>query len=149
VKLLVALLFIIPLAADPDTPASGIFIIKKPGRKDPCDQQLKMLIGSRMVCILKQPLVQVAELEYVTDILYDPVIQCNHLNLGLSSESVKTLNQTVGILPKTEFALVVNNHVICIFKIEDSLNTRYLRIGQDLDMKSLVTVYDALKKIDF
>ena len=148
-KILLALFIIVSLAADPDTPASGIFITKKPGRKDPCDQQVKMLIGTKMICILKQPLIALDELESVSDIRYDPIFKSNHLDLGLSPECVTTINKTVSILPHTEFALVLNNQVICIFKIDESLKSRYLRIGQDLDIRSLETVHNALKTIDF
>lgn len=132
-----------------EAPRSGIFIIKKPGRKDPCEQELKMLIGGKKVCVLKKPIVSVDELEYATDILYDPVIECNYVNIGLSPGSVKTLNQTIHTLPKTQFALVVNDDVICIFTIHERLDTRYIKIGTDLDIKSLMIVRDALKKVQY
>lgn len=106
-----------------------------------------MLIGSKRVCILDEPIVKIDELEYVTDILYDHLIKCNYIDLGWSSASVNILNQTNTLVPKPEFALVVNNDVICIFKIEEGLKTRYLRIGQDLDIKGLMIVHDALAKV--
>lgn len=108
-----------------------------------------MLIGPKRVCILKEPIVRVDELEYVTDIKFDPLLDCNYVDLGLSKESVKVLNQTVSILPDAEFALVVDNQVICIFEIQESMDTRYLRLGRDLDIKSLETLRDTLRKIDF
>lgn len=148
-KLLVALFLVLPFMTDVETPTSGIFIVKKPSRKDPCETVLKMLIGPKRVCILKEPVVRVDELEYVTDIKFDPLLECNYVDLGLSKESVKVLNQTISILPNAEFALVVDNHVICLFKIQDSMNTRYLRLGQNLDIKSLETLRDTLRKIDF
>lgn len=92
---------------------------------------------------------RVDELEYVTDIKFDPLLDCNYVDLGLSKESVKVLNQTVSILPDAEFALVVDNQVICIFEIQESMDTRYLRLGRDLDIKSLETLRDTLRKIDF
>lgn len=108
-----------------------------------------MLIGSKRVCILKEPIVKIDELEYVTDILYDQLIRCNYIDLGLSAASVNTLNQTNALLPNSEFALVVNDDVICIFKIDGGIKTRYLRIGQDLDIKGLMIVHDALAQVRF
>jgi hypothetical protein len=132
-----------------ETPTSGIFIIKKPGRKDPCEQELKMLIGGRKVCVLRKPIVSVNGLEYVTDILYDPVLKRNHVNLGLSSRGVSTLNQTVRSITKPEFAIVVNNTVIAIFVINERLSENFLRLGTDLDLKDLETVRDALQEVKF
>jgi len=108
-----------------------------------------MLIGVKRVCILKKPIVSVDELEYVTDILYDPIIEANYIKLGFSSASVLTLNQTVSTLPTVEFAVVVDDDVICLFKIQEKLQDRYIKIGYDLDNKSLTMVRDALKKVQF
>ena len=108
-----------------------------------------MLIGVKRVCILKKPIVSVDELEYVTDILYDPIIEANYIKLGFSSASVLTLNQTVSTLPTVEFAVVVDDDVICLFKIREKLQDRYIKIGYDLDNKSLTMVRDALKKVQF
>ena len=108
-----------------------------------------MLIGVKRVCVLMKPIVSVDELEYVTDILYDPIVETNYIKLGFSSASVHTLNQTVSTLPKVEFAVVVEDDVICIFTIEEKLHDRYIKIGYDLDNKSLMVVRDALKKVRF
>jgi hypothetical protein len=130
-----------------DGPPSGIYIIKKPSRKNPCEQELKMLIGGKKICILQRPILTVDELEYITDILYDPVIECNHINVGLSSKGVNTLNQTISLMPQTEFALVVEGDVIGIFNIQGRLNDRFLRLGTDLDLENLKVVKNALKKV--
>ena len=126
---------------------SGIFIVKKPGRKDPCEQELKMLIGGRKVCVLRKPIIDAAEIEYVTDILYDPVLKRNHVNIGLSASSVRTLNRTVSSITKPEFAIVVNNNVIGIFVINEKLTENFLRIGTDLELKDLEAVRDALEEL--
>lgn len=104
-----------------------------------------MLIGGRKVCVLKKPIIQVDEIEYVTDILYDPVLKRNHVNLGLSASSVKTLNRTVSSITKPEFAIVVNNNVIGIFMINEKLTENFLRLGTDLELKDLEAVKDALE----
>ena len=141
------LLFALVSFSEP--PSSGIFIVKKPSKKNPCEQDLKMLIGVKRVCVLKKPIVAVDELEYVTDILYDPIVETNYIKLGFSSASVLTLNQTVSTLPTVEFAVVVEDDVICIFTIQEKLQDRYIKIGYDLDSKSLTMVRDALKKVQF
>ncbi len=106
-----------------------------------------MLIGGRKVCILKKPIIDANEIEYVTDILYDPVLKRNHVNIGLSASSVRTLNRTVSSITKPEFAIVVNNNVIGIFVINEKLTENFLRVGTDLDLKDLEAVRDALEEI--
>ena len=141
------LLFALVSFSEPQS--SGIFIVKKPSKKNPCEQDLKMLIGVKRVCVLTKAIVSVDELEYVTDILYDPIVKTNYIKLGFSSASVLTLNQTVSTLPTVEFAVVVDDDVICLFKIQEKLQDRYIKIGYDLDNKSLTMVRDALKKVQF
>ena len=106
-----------------------------------------MLIGGRKVCVLKKPIIDAKEIEYVTDILYDPVLKRNHINIGLSSSSVKTLNRTVSSITRPEFAIVVNNSVIGIFVINEKLTENFLRIGTDIELKDLEAVRDALEEI--
>ena len=77
------------------------------------------------------------------------LFNANYIKLGFSSASVITLNQTVSTLPTVEFAVVVDDDVICIFKIQEKLDDRYIKIGYDLDNKSLMMVRDALKKVQF
>lgn len=137
-------IFLTALFAFSEASTSGIFIIKKPTKKNPCEQELKMLIGGKNVCVLKKPILSIGALEYVTDILYDPKNKSNYVDLGLSSTSVNTLNQTISILPKTQFALVVDSKVVCIFTIHEKMDTRYIRIGKDLDQKNLAVVHDIL-----
>lgn len=137
-------ILLIGLFAFSEASKSGIFIIKKPTKKNPCEQELKMLIGGKNVCVLKKPILGISALEYVTDILYDPTLKSNYIDLGLSSTSVNTLNQTISILPKTQFALVVESRVVCIFTINEKMETRYIRIGRDLDQKNLAVVHDVL-----
>lgn len=106
-----------------------------------------MLIGGRKVCVLKKPIIDAKEIVYVTDILYDPVLKRNHVNIGLSASSVKTLNRTVSSLTHPEFAIVANNNVIGIFVINEKLTENFLRVGTDLDLKDLEAVKDALEEI--
>jgi hypothetical protein len=132
-----------------DAPNSGIFIVKKPTKKNPCEQELRMLVGGKRVCVLKKPIIGIDEFEYVTDILYDPVIKRNYINLGLSQSSINRLNQTVTSIPKAEFALVVTDDVIGTFTIHEKLVERHLRMGTDLDLKNLEMVRDVLKKVQY
>ena len=85
-----------------------------------------MLIGVKRVCVLKKPIISIDEIEYVTDLLYDPIVQCNYIKLGFSPESVATLNKTASTLPTVEFAIVLDDNVICIFKIKEKLDLRYI-----------------------
>jgi len=105
-----------------------------------------MLIGGKKVCILSRPIVESDDFEYSTDILYNEVDKINYVNLGLSGQSVNTLNQTIKMLPDAEFALVVDHSVICIFTIRERMDVRHLSIGDDIDTKDLIVVRDVLKK---
>ncbi|WP_276374711.1 hypothetical protein [Chryseolinea sp. H1M3-3] len=140
---------LIGLLAFSEPPTSGIFIVKKPIKRDRCEQELKMLIGTKRVCILKKPLLQLDELEYVTEILYDPVAKHHHIDLGLSSSSINKLNQTTNFLPDAQFALVVDNMVVCTFSIQEKIATRYLRLGTDLDTRSLAIVQNTLSQVQY
>ena len=124
----------------------GIFIIHKASKKNPCEQELKMLIGGKKICTLTRPIIGSDGFEYATDILYNEERKVNFINLGLSPKSVSTLNQTIKVLPDTEFALVINADVICTFTIHDRMNTNYISLGDDLDTKELMAIRDALKK---
>ncbi len=143
------LVLLISLTSFSEVPPSGIFIVRKPVKKNRCAQELKMLVGEKKVCILKKPLINIDELEYVTGILYDPIVKLNYIKLGLSSESVKNLNETNNFLLDTQFALVVESDVICIFTIQENFTERFLRIGFDLDLQNLTLVHKALKKVNY
>ena len=105
-----------------------------------------MLIGGQRICILPRPIVTGDGFAYSTDILYNEEQRFNYVNLGLTSKSVSTLNQTIKMLPDTEFALVVDASVICTFTIHDKMDISYISIGDDLDTKDLMIVRDVLKK---
>ena len=110
-------------------------------------QKLKMLVGTKRICLAKRPIIGTDEIEYVTEILYDPVFKSNYINLGLSSKSVSALNETNTFIPDAQFALVIENEVICTFIIHERFTDRFLRIGSDLDANTLIVVHHALKKL--
>jgi hypothetical protein len=111
-------------------------------------QKLKMLVGTKRICIAKMPIISTDDIEYVTEILYDPILKLNYINLGLSSKSVSALNETNNFLQDAQFALVSENEVICTFIIHETLSDRFLRIGSDLDANNLTVVHNALKKLN-
>jgi hypothetical protein len=88
------ILLLTALVSFSQVPYSGIYVVRKPLRRSPCQQELKMLIGEKKICMLKKPIISIDQLEYVTDILYDPVVKSHYIKLGLSAESIKVLNQT-------------------------------------------------------
>ena len=108
-----------------------------------------MIVRKTKVCISKKPIVQIEELEYATDIQYDPMRKTHHIDVGISSAGVRTLNKTVTSLPSTKFALVIQDDVICIFLIEQEIGIRSIRIGEDAQLKDLTLIRDALKKVEF
>jgi hypothetical protein len=140
---------LIAISALVEPPLAGIFIIKKPSKKNPCDVEVQMLIGAKRVCILEKPIVTVEELEYATDVVYDASLNYHYVDLGISSASVNILNQTISVLPKAEFALVIDGSVICVFTIHERVDKRYIRLGEDLDFKNVLRVRDALRKVKY
>jgi len=140
---------LIAISALIDPPLAGIFIINHPSKKNPCDVEVQMLIGTKRVCILEKPIVTVDELEYATDVLYDASRKYHYVDLGISSSSVNILNQTISVLPKSEFALVIDGSVICVFTINERVDKRYIRLGEDLDFKNVIRVRNALRKVKY
>lgn len=108
-----------------------------------------MIVGKTKVCISKKPIILIEELEYATDIQYDPMHKTHHIDVGISSAGIQTLNKTVSSLPRTKFALVIQDEVICIFFIEQEIGIRSIRIGEDAQLKDLALIRDALKKVEF
>jgi hypothetical protein len=131
-----------------EIPPAGIYIVVTPPKKIPCTQKLKMLVGTKRICVAKMPIIGADEIEYVTEILYDPILKLNYINIGLSSKCVSALNETNNFLHDAQYALVADNEIICTFIIHEPLSVRFLRIGSDLDVNNLAVVRNALKKLN-
>ena len=129
------------------TVSSGIYIIYEPPKKGKCAQELKMLIGKRKVCVSKKPILGTEEIEYITAILYDPKHKLHYVNIGISSTSVVILNKVFQALPKSQFALVLDDKVLCFFIVEKEITIRTIRVGEGVSLKTLTTVHNELKKI--
>jgi len=129
--------------------ASGFYIIYKPPKKTPCEKELRMLVRQAKVCISKKPIINIEELDYITEIQYDPNSKKNYVDIGISSAGIQILNKAANSLPDTKFALVLQDDVICIFSIKEEIGIRYIRIGEDAELKDLILVHDALSKAKF
>lgn len=108
-----------------------------------------MVVGKTKVCLSKKPIIRIEELEYATEVQYDPKYKVHYIDVGMSSAGVQTLNKTVNSLPGSKFALVIENDVVCIFIIEREIELRSIRIGEDAQLKDLVMIHDVLKKVEF
>lgn len=139
----------IDLGAQTDELLSGIYIMTTPPKKVPCSNEARMIIGNQKVCISKKPIVSGSELTYATDIQYDPKYELHYIDIGLSSAGARTLSQTIESLPESQFALVLNNQVICLFKLNSGFTIRSFRIGNDILLKDLTTIHEALKNVKF
>lgn len=128
---------------------SGIYIIVTPPKKFPCSNEAKMIIGNQKICISKKPIVAASQLTYATDIQYDPKFQMHYIDIGVSTAGSNILAQTIESLPDTQFALALNNQVICIFKLNTSFTIRSFRIGNDIPLKDLTTIHEVLKNVKF
>lgn len=127
-------------------PGAGIFIIQEAPKKGICANEMKMVVGKLRVCLAKKPILPLDQVEYSTDIKYDPVVKGHYLDVGITGYAMSTLNLTVGSLPDAQFALVVDGEVICIFKVDVELPSRSIRIGDDIDLREL-KVLDAKLKV--
>ena len=136
------------MSAQTDT-LSGIYIMSTPVRKVPCTNEARMIIGNQKICISKKPIVATSELTYATDIQYDPKYQMHYIDIGLSATGARILSQTIESLPDSQFALALNNQVICVFTLNTGFTIRSFRIGNDIQLKDLTVINDILKDVKF
>jgi len=106
-----------------------------------------MVIDEVKLCISKKPIVLVDEIAYITGIKYDPVIESYYIDIGFTPAGMVTLQKTYTSLPNTQFALVVDNGIVCIFSVDVDIAIRSIRIGQDAPLKNLQTIRGILSKI--
>ena len=143
--ILAILLFL--LASLQEEESSGIYIVLKPLKKTTCENELKMVIDQAKLCISKKPIVTVDQIDFITPIKYDPVIESYYIDVGFSPTAMVTLNRTYTSLPNTKFALVINNDIVCVFTVREEIAIKSVRIGQDAPLKDLQTIRDILSKI--
>lgn len=143
-----AILFISICCLYQETPGpAGIYIIQEPFKKGMCANESKMVIGKKRVCLSKKPILSQEEIEYSTDIKYDPLFKVHYIEVGVSSLARNTLNKTVTSLPDTKFALVLGGEVICLFLIQHEFAGR-IRVGEDVTLSELKLIEQRLKNID-
>jgi preprotein translocase subunit SecD len=128
---------------------SGIYIMVTPQRKVPCGNEAKMIVNNQKICISKKPIIAASQLTYATDIQYDPTYQMHYIDIGLSPAGSSILSQTIESLPDTQFALALNDQVICVFKMNQSFTIRSFRIGADIQLKDLTAIHEVLKDVKF
>jgi len=144
-KILVILLFFLTSFQEEEN--SGIYIVLKPLKKTACENELKMVIDQVKLCISKKPIVMVDEIAYITAIKYDPIIESYYIDIGFSPEAMVTLQQTYTSLPNTQFALVVDSDIICVFTVREEIAVKSIRIGQDAPLKNLQIIREILSKV--
>jgi hypothetical protein len=144
-KVLVILLFFLTSFQEEDS--SGVYIVIKPLKKTSCENELKMVIDQTKLCISKKPIVTVGQIDYITAIKYDPIIESYYIDIGFNPEAMVILNRTYTSLPNTQFALVVDNGVVCVFSVKEEILVKSIRIGQDAPLKQLQAIREILSKI--
>ncbi|MEJ7645416.1 MAG: hypothetical protein WKF87_12540 [Chryseolinea sp.] len=127
----------------------GIYIINPNTKRLNCDNEMKMIVGKVKICLSKKPIVRKDALSYATDIRYDPVYKEHYIELGLSSEAGQILFKTVGSLPESKFALALEGDVICIFSLPNPTPPRSIKIGNDVGLRDLTLIHNALNKVEF
>lgn len=106
-----------------------------------------MLVGKTKFCISPKPIIEIDELEYVTDILYDDKLKVHYINIGISSSGMNTLNQIRRAMPNAEFGYVMENNVIGRFRLHEGIiYARYMKLGMDVDLKTVKMIQAIFKK---
>jgi hypothetical protein len=126
---------------------SGIYIVLKPLKKTSCENELKMVIDQTKLCISKKPILAVDAISYITAIKYDALIESYYIDIGFTNEGMVTLQRTYTSLPNTQFAMVVDDEIVCVFAVKEEIAVRSIRIGQDAPLKNLQVIRETLSKI--
>lgn len=107
-----------------------------------------MVVGNSKVCVPKHPIIDIGEIDYVTDIQYNPKIESRYIDIGITSSGMKTLRRMADSLIEPKFALVIDNKVICIFSSVYGYSINSIRIGDDASWDNLHTIHDALSGLN-
>lgn len=145
-KILIIILFL-SLTSFQEEDSDGIYIVMKPVKKSACENELKMVIDQAKLCISKKPILSSDDIESITAIKYDPIIQSYYIDIQFTPDARVTLNKTYTSLPNTKFALVVDNAVVCVFSVNEEMFVKSIRIGQDTPLKQLQSIREILSKI--
>jgi len=132
------------LCSNLQEPSSGIYVVNVPAKKVRCERELRMVVGNSKVCVPQQPIIDISEIAYVTDIQYNPKIQAHYVDIGITSSGMKTLRRMADSLTEPKFALVIDNKVVCIFSSVYGYSINSIRIGDDASWDELRTIHDAL-----
>ncbi len=124
----------------------GIYLTYTFPKKSKCENVVKMLIGNTRVCISKKPILEIQEVESVSDILYDNIRKVAYINVGISSKAVQTLNKISGALSKSQFVIVLENNGVGLFTVTETIKNRIMQIGADVDLKNLQVIHSMLKR---
>jgi hypothetical protein len=127
------------------TPA-GIYFVTKPAKKSFCEHPIKTYFGKTSLCISKKPIVGVDGIEYVSNILYDPLLQVNYIDVGLSPASVNILNKVYQSMPTSQLAFVAQEKVLGRFTIDRRIVNRTMSIGRDLDLNQIKVLMEVLRQ---
>jgi hypothetical protein len=128
---------------------TGIYFVTKPAKRSLCEQSIKTYFGKTTLCISKKPIVGIEGIEYVSNIMYDPLTQVNYLDVGLSPASVSILNKVYQSMPGSQLAFVAQEKVLGRFTIDRKIVNRTMNIGRDLDLNQLKVLLEVLRQENF
>lgn len=144
---MIRILFILFLSTSvyAQTP-TGIYFVTKPAKKSFCEHPIKTYFGKTSLCISNKPIVGVEGIEYVSNILYDPLLQVNYIDVGLSPASVNILNKVYQSMPSSQLAFVAQEKVLGRFTIDRRIVNRTMSIGRDLDLNQIKVLMEVLRQ---
>jgi hypothetical protein len=127
---------------------TGIYFVTKPAKRSFCEHPIKTYFGKNSLCISKKPIVGIDGIEYVSNILYDPLLQVNYIDVGLSPASVQILNKVYQSMPGSQLAFVVQEKVLGRFVVDRTIVNRTMNIGKDLDLNQIKVLLELLRQED-
>jgi hypothetical protein len=127
--------------------ASGIYFISKPAKKNFCEQKVKYFVGKSHVCVSEKPIFGIEEVQYISNILYDPELKVNYFTIGFLQKSINKLNQIYHAMPGSQFVLIIDNRAVGQFSLEREIyNSREMMLGKDLSIETLKVLHSKIKK---
>ncbi len=127
--------------------APGVYFIHRPAKKTFCEHKVKSFVGRSRLCVSKKLIFGIEEVQYVSNILYDPELKVNYFTIGFSQKSINKLNQIYHAMPGSQFVLVMDNRAVGQFSLEREIyNSREMILGKDLNLHTLKTLHSQIKK---
>jgi preprotein translocase subunit SecD len=124
--------------------ANGFYFVVE-GKKN-CPYVVFSFDEKRKYCLTKEPILNAAEFESVSEVQNDRARQLKFVNLQLTKKGFALIKKLTSQLPNKELLLVVNDHVVGTFNGANQVISRTIPISGSVDSQVVDWVYNQLKK---